>query len=49
MANGAPDAANHPATRGSGIAPRLSELETKAWVKPASISRSSRPLPRSAV
>ena len=30
IANGAPLAANQPATRASGTAPRLSELETKA-------------------
>ena len=30
IANGAPDSANQPATRASGTAPRLSELDTNA-------------------
>ncbi len=49
IANGAPEAANQPATAASGTAPRLSELDTNTWVKPASMSRSSSPVPRSAV
>ena len=44
MANGAPLWANHPATRASGEAPRLSELETNTCEHPSSSSVSIRPV-----